>query len=210
MTESTPSVPSPEGSRRPPRRRALTTGTVAAVAILAAACGSSSSSSGTTATSAATGATVGSTTSTTSTTSATKPTGTPGPVVIAAATRGTVGVVLTDGIGGPTLYRYTPDGTGLPSCTAACARAWPPLTTGSASGVSAGTGVAASNLGTAIRAGDILQVTFKGMPLYTFSGDTQPAQTSGQGVGGVWYVVHPADPAQASTSTTSSTKIAPY
>jgi predicted lipoprotein with Yx(FWY)xxD motif len=121
-------------------------------------------------------------------------------VVVAAASRGGLGVILTDGVGGPTLYRYTPDGTGPSTCSGECAQAWPPLTAASASAVTAGSGVPAADLGTVARSGGSLQVTYKGMPLYTYVGDTQPSQTSGQGVGGVWYVVVPTDPARASPS----------
>ncbi len=33
------------------------------------------------------------------------------------------------------------------------------------------------------------QITYNGHPLYLFSGDTAPGDTTGQGVGDVWYVV---------------------
>jgi predicted lipoprotein with Yx(FWY)xxD motif len=80
-------------------------------------------------------------------------------VVVAASSRGSVGVVLTDGADGPTLYRYTPDGTGPSTCTSVCAQAWPPLTVPSASMVSPGSGVAGTALGTVPRSGGTLQVT---------------------------------------------------
>jgi len=35
------------------------------------------------------------------------------------------------------------------------------------------------------------QVEYNGHPLYTYSGDTGPGQTTGEGVGGVWHVVTP-------------------
>ena len=34
-----------------------------------------------------------------------------------------------------------------------------------------------------------MQVAVYGLPLYTFSGDTAPGDTNGQGVGDIWYVV---------------------
>jgi len=223
MTESTPPPQSRQVGGRPSRTGRPTPGTTShsraplvavvamvTVAVFAAACGSSGGSSATTGVSASTVASEGTGTPTTAVPATT---GSAGSVVVAAETRGTVGVVLTDGVGGPTLYRYTPDGTGHSTCTAGCAQAWPPLTTGSPSGVSAGTGVAGSNLGTTTRSGGTLQITYKGMPLYPFAGDTQPSDTTGQGVGGTWFVVHPSDPAQASTSTTPTTpttKVAPY
>jgi predicted lipoprotein with Yx(FWY)xxD motif len=35
------------------------------------------------------------------------------------------------------------------------------------------------------------QVTYGGLPLYTYSQDTQPGDAKGDGVGGSWHVVHP-------------------
>ena len=82
----------------------------------------------------------------------------------------------------------------LPSvCSGACAQAWPPATntgTPKASGA-----VKASLLGTTKRADGSSEVTYAGHPLYTFAGDTQPGQTTGQGSNGFgapWWVVTPA------------------
>jgi predicted lipoprotein with Yx(FWY)xxD motif len=33
------------------------------------------------------------------------------------------------------------------------------------------------------------QLEYNGHPLYTYSGDTGPGQTNGEGIGGVWHVV---------------------
>jgi len=33
------------------------------------------------------------------------------------------------------------------------------------------------------------QITWNGMPLYTYSQDAKPGETGGNGVGGVWQVV---------------------
>ena len=200
------------GERGAARRRALAGAVVTGLALVGAACGSSTTSS--TTRSSTTAATApASTTATAGSASTTPGTTVPGAVVVDASSRGTVGVVLVDGVGGPTLYRYTPDGTGPSTCSAACAQAWPPLTVPSASAVSPGTGLAATALGTVPRSDGTLQVTYRGMPLYRFAGDAHPTQTSGQGVGGVWYVVHPAGPAEASagaTTTTTRAKAAPY
>ena len=35
------------------------------------------------------------------------------------------------------------------------------------------------------------QVTYNGMPLYFYSGDTASEQTNGQGVGGNWSIAKP-------------------
>ncbi len=67
---------------------------------------------------------------------------------------------------------------------------WPALTV--QGDPAAGDGVEASLLATTDRNDGSAQVTYKGMPLYLFSGDQQPGDTNGQGVGGVWFAVTPA------------------
>jgi predicted lipoprotein with Yx(FWY)xxD motif len=52
-----------------------------------------------------------------------------------------------------------------------------------------------SLLGTTRRANGTTQVTYGGHPLYRYSGDTKPGQTTGEGLhffGGGWDVVSPA------------------
>jgi predicted lipoprotein with Yx(FWY)xxD motif len=46
-------------------------------------------------------------------------------------------------------------------------------------------------LGTTTRTDGSLQVTYNDQPLYFFVGDTKAGDTTGQGVGNVWYVVNP-------------------
>jgi predicted lipoprotein with Yx(FWY)xxD motif len=93
---------------------------------------------------------------------------------------------------GQALYLYTPDGERPegtpPTCVDDCATAWPPLLTDG--DPVAGSGVDASLLGTVDRADGTVQVTYDGQPLYLFASD-QPGTTSGQGVGGVWFLVSP-------------------
>jgi predicted lipoprotein with Yx(FWY)xxD motif len=178
------------GSAAPPRRwrwrGVAAAGGTAAVAVLLAACGSSGSSSTTT------------TAAPVTSTSGSPTTSAPAPGVVDASTVGTHGVILVTKTG-VTLYRYTPDGTGAPTCTGGCATAWPPLTVPAGTNpVTAGSGVTASDLGTVARSDGSLQVTYKKMPLYTFAGDSAPGQANGQGVGGIWFVV----PATATTSAT--------
>jgi predicted lipoprotein with Yx(FWY)xxD motif len=119
---------------------------------------------------------------------------------------------------GLTLYTYTSDGKDMTTCTDACATAWPPLTLSAGTAkATAGPGVTASHLGTFTRPGGAVQVTFNGMPLYRFAGDTVPGQAHGQGVEGKWFVVsasgastvRPASPASASNSAPTSTAATP-
>jgi predicted lipoprotein with Yx(FWY)xxD motif len=100
-----------------------------------------------------------------------------------------------------TLYIFTPDGTsGKSACSGQCLASWPALTSDAAPTL--GTGLDASDFASITRTDDgAKQVTFYGMPLYTFSGDKAAGDTNGQGLNGKWYVVG-ADgkPIQASAS----------
>ena len=58
-------------------------------------------------------------------------------------------------------------------------------------------------LSTVRRSNGTLQVTFDGMPLYTYAGDRAQGQANGQGLrsfGGTWHVLSPSS-ASASTPT---------
>jgi len=101
-----------------------------------------------------------------------------------------LGRILVDSKG-DTLYLFQADTGGTAStCYAACAAAWPPLTT---SGEPiAGPGVAAAKLGTTKRSDGTTEVTYNGHPLYTFAGDGAPGQTTGEGnkgFGAEWDVL---------------------
>ncbi len=93
---------------------------------------------------------------------------------------------------GQALYLFTPDAErpadAPPTCVDDCATAWPPLLTTGAP--VAGGGVDGALLGTVERADGTTQVTYQGQPLYLFASD-QPGTTTGQGVGGVWFLVSP-------------------
>ena len=90
---------------------------------------------------------------------------------------------------GRSLYLYTADtqNSGTSACAAECLTQWPPvIITGTPQ---AGNGVDASLLGTITREDGTLQATYNGWPLYTYTGDTAPGTTSGQGMGGAWFLV---------------------
>jgi predicted lipoprotein with Yx(FWY)xxD motif len=89
---------------------------------------------------------------------------------------------------GLTLYTLTGETNGKFICTGACLKAWPPLL------VAAGTTPKGPvKLGTIKRPEGKTQVTFKGMPAYTFSGDSAKGQANGEGLKdvGVWHAVTP-------------------
>ncbi len=107
-------------------------------------------------------------------------------VTVGAATVGGLGPLLT-GTGGRTLYVLTRDHPGTTTCTGTCATVWPPFTVGPGESAVAGTGVTGT-LATITRPDGSRQVTYDGMPLYYYSGDTQAGQANGQGIQGIWYV----------------------
>jgi predicted lipoprotein with Yx(FWY)xxD motif len=108
------------------------------------------------------------------------------------ASRSSLGMILTDGKG-RAVYLFEKDTGTKPSCSGACAAAWPPvLTTGRPV---AGSGVTAALLGTVHRTNGTVQVTYAGHPLYFFTADQKPGDISGEGTqafGGGWDLVSPA------------------
>ena len=101
-----------------------------------------------------------------------------------------LGKILT-GSNGMTVYLFMPDAQGAPTCTSACAKAWPPLTVADAASLAGADGVDASLLKTVDHPGVGTQVTYNGWPLYYYAADSAPGDTNGEGSGGVWYVVDP-------------------
>lgn len=100
----------------------------------------------------------------------------------------TLGKFLVDSKG-LTLYLFTKDSPNKTTCFDNCLVNWPPLLVSGTP--TAGAGVDDSRLGTIVRPDGATQVTYNGMPLYYFIGDSQPGQTNGQNVGSVWFVVAP-------------------
>jgi predicted lipoprotein with Yx(FWY)xxD motif len=97
-----------------------------------------------------------------------------------------IGPVLADSKG-LTLYWYAKDTKMTSACTGSCATAWPPLLGKPAAAM----GVRlVGKFGTIKRASGMLQATYKGHPLYTYAGDSAPGQIKGNGLGGIWHVLH--------------------
>ena len=92
---------------------------------------------------------------------------------------------------GKTLYLFTPDEGGTPTCYDDCATAWPPLLVDDAAAAAAGEGLDAAKLTTVERTDGGLQVVYNGWPLYFFASDTAAGDVTGQGVGEKWFVVGP-------------------
>lgn len=99
---------------------------------------------------------------------------------------------------GMTLYIFTKDKPGASVCEGDCLAKWPALTVAKG-GKAEIDGKDDTNLSTITRSDGSTQVAYKGMPLYYWVKDQKPGDVTGQGVGGVWFVVNPEN-AQASSS----------
>jgi len=168
----------------------LAGGALGLIVLVAAACGSGSASPTTT--------TSGGGATTAASASAS------GSASVKVASVGSLGSVLVSKTG-MTLYRYTPDGANKSVCTGGCAALWPPLTVPAGTTHATGAGVASADLGIIMRTDGTHQVTYKGMPLYTYTGDTKAGDASGQGVAGTWFVVKPTTTASTSAATSPPT-----
>ena len=97
-----------------------------------------------------------------------------------------LGEILVDGDGN-TLYGFTDDADGVPTCAGDCAGTWPAHLIEGDPVVGEGLDPAVFTLvdgvdgGTQLKAGK--------WPLYRFSGDSGPGDVNGQSSGGVWFVV---------------------
>jgi predicted lipoprotein with Yx(FWY)xxD motif len=96
---------------------------------------------------------------------------------------------------GMTLYRWTTDSganMGKINCVGGCAAIWPPFALPAATTTAVpGPGVTGALTTLANPEGKGTQVLYKGWPLYYYVKDLAPGDTTGQGVGGKWFVVPP-------------------
>jgi predicted lipoprotein with Yx(FWY)xxD motif len=103
---------------------------------------------------------------------------------------------------GRTLYWLQPETTKHLLCTGMCLKFWFPLTVKSKqTRLVAGKGVH-GHLAAFKRPEGALQVTLRGLPLYTFVGDNGKNQSNGEGIhsfGGVWHAVTANTPTPTST-----------
>ncbi|OGN93803.1 MAG: hypothetical protein A2Z71_11645 [Chloroflexi bacterium RBG_13_50_21] len=122
--------------------------------------------------------------------------------VINVTTDPTLGQILVDGKG-MTLYMFTVDEPDKSNCDADCLAKWPPLLTQGSPKL--GSGVDAALVGSAALSDGTRIVTYNKMPLYYWVNDTKAGETTGQGVGDVWYVVSPDGKAVGLPSTSAPT-----
>lgn len=89
---------------------------------------------------------------------------------------------------GLTTYFFAADtAPGVSVCEDQCLVAWPPVTVPAGNTVAGGEGVTGV-LGLITGTDGSTQVTYDGRPLYYWQGDTEPGQTTGQGVNDIWWV----------------------
>ena len=108
----------------------------------------------------------------------------PGDVVLIVQ-KSAIGYVLA-AADGQVVYTYDKDSKGsAPTCTGSCATTWPPLT---GKPLASEADTLPGTLGTVSDANGAKQVTYNGLPLYTFKG-AKAFTTTGNGVGGEWHVI---------------------
>jgi predicted lipoprotein with Yx(FWY)xxD motif len=158
-----------------------------AASLLLAACGSSSSSS------------------TTSSVASTQPAAqstSPSSAAVVKTASNSLGTILVNSQG-MTLYHLSGEVNGKFICTSsACVGVWHPLIAPSSGTPSGEVG----SLGTIKRPEGTMQVTYKGTPLYIFTGDKQAGETKGQGIKdvGTWSAVTTSSTGTPAASTSSA------
>ncbi len=82
---------------------------------------------------------------------------------------------------GLTVYTFDEDEEGISNCHGRCLRVWPPVLT------------EAEELplpfSIVVRENGEKQIALNSRPLYLFFNDTQPGETRGDGLGGVWHLI---------------------
>lgn len=96
-----------------------------------------------------------------------------------------LGEILTDP-NGKTLYVFTNDERGVSKCYGTCATNWPPYTSDE---TPTGPPEVASKLNLTTRTDGTKQVAYRGLPLYYWAKDKNASDATGDGVGGIWFVV---------------------
>jgi predicted lipoprotein with Yx(FWY)xxD motif len=131
-----------------------------------------------------------------------------GSVTIGSASNSRLGKRVAVNAQGRTLYALGGESKTHLICTSAeCLKFWPPVRVSSRSTkLKDGSGVH-GKLGVIKRAGGILQVTLRGLPLYRFAGDKAKGEVNGEGIvfpgGHVWHAVTAA-PSGATNTTPMS------
>jgi predicted lipoprotein with Yx(FWY)xxD motif len=87
---------------------------------------------------------------------------------------------------GMTLYYFENDPPKTSTCFESCATTWPIF---HAEWIDIPDGLNRGDLEEIGRVDGIYQTTYKGHPLYLYSGDRNPGETNGEGVNGMWFAM---------------------
>lgn len=87
------------------------------------------------------------------------------------------------------VYTYKNDAAGVSNCSGDCAANWPPYLVPDASVLDRTQSGVDGEMGVLTRADGGLQVTYNGLPLYFYKGDTKDGDINGEGVNGAWHLV---------------------
>jgi predicted lipoprotein with Yx(FWY)xxD motif len=99
-----------------------------------------------------------------------------------------LGTIVTDA-DGRSLYLFTQDEAGTPTCSGGCAEAWPPLLVDAEPVATAG--IDPTLLSTVEHPDGGRQLKIGKWPVYRFAGDAAPGDAAGQGSGGDWFLIGP-------------------
>jgi predicted lipoprotein with Yx(FWY)xxD motif len=129
--------------------------------------------------------------------------------IVKAGENATLGRIVVDDQGG-TVYTLTDANGAAVACEGSCLAAWPPVLV--ITGTSATGGAGVTGVGS-VEGPEGEQATIDGLPLYTFAGDANAGDATGEGItsfGGTWHVVKVSGGAGAagaggSTGTTTTT-----
>lgn len=89
---------------------------------------------------------------------------------------------------GMTLYYFANDQPKVTTCFDSCSITWPPFYAGS---IDIPSDLKRGDFDQMSRADGRYQTTYKGMPLYLYSGDRNQGDINGMGVSGRWFAVKP-------------------
>ncbi|HEX7586797.1 MAG TPA: hypothetical protein VF478_00625 [Anaerolineae bacterium] len=98
------------------------------------------------------------------------------------------GLFLADNAG-RTLYAFANDTKDASNCSGNCTQNWPPFTAQTAPQVESP--LNATLVTMVARQDGTIQVSYDGHPLYYYSGDMNPGDVKGHGIGNVWHVLSP-------------------
>ena len=125
------------------------------------------------------------------------------------ATDARLGSHLVDG-SGLSLYYFAKDvpaggaQAAASNCNAGCLAIWPIF----GADTVVAQGIDATDVGQITRSDGRKQATYKGFPLYYYAGDTAAGDTRGEGLNGLWYVVH--EPAYSIVQLSKADETATY